>query len=383
MESLPSHVDKAGSHHFENDVDPGTVVTPQPLIANDHVHDEDGGHDLIGLRRRDARQSMTDELFGVLQRDGLVEAWGNVTDTNLDYNMVTQARQAEIDYFKNMQVCTQVPRTDAKRSGGEISYTRWIDVNKNDEKRSDYISRSVGKGTRRGTDDSLYAAAPPLEGLRTIISYAATCGDHNNDYHHNPTKHKQRKHLIVNLCLATAFSRRLGLDIDVAGSCPAHQAGRCAPGFAGVGAGSLAGLLVAGAPGSVYIGAPPASPAVKEPAFSIIATLCVTSETLFSRAKIRGIVVPTIFSIKVIRCSHLSKRSFVPTPNNVPRKTQPTDKDCKQTESKFDEETCKWFAKSSRNKSPDSSMLEPRTNAVALRIGLTSQALACMRKWSE
>ena len=161
VESLPSHADEAGNHYYISDVNPRTVVKPNPLIAKDNVHDEDGGHDMFGLRQQDGIQILRDEIYCVMQRDGLVEAWDDVTNKHLDYELVAKARQAEMDYVQKMQVHVQVPRSDIKRTGGKLIGTRWIDVNKNDEKRPDYRSRLVGKEFRRGTDDSLYAATPP------------------------------------------------------------------------------------------------------------------------------------------------------------------------------------------------------------------------------
>ena len=57
---------------------------------------------------------------------------------------------------------------------GKVIGVRWVDVNKGDSIHKDYRSRLVGKEFRSGIDHSLYAATPPLESLRAIISYAAT-----------------------------------------------------------------------------------------------------------------------------------------------------------------------------------------------------------------
>ena len=174
---------------------PGSRWSRTPLAARDGVHDEDGGHDSFGLRPQDGRRILRDELLGVMQRGGLVEAWDDVSNKYLDYDMAMQARQAEMQYFKKMCVYTQVPRSEVKTRGGKIIGTRWIDVNKDDEKRPDYRSRLVGKEFRRGTDKTLYAATPPLEGLRAIISRAAT---YDPDHNHHSNEQPQRKHLMVN-----------------------------------------------------------------------------------------------------------------------------------------------------------------------------------------
>ena len=57
---------------------------------------------------------------------------------------------------------------------GKIIGVRWVDVNKGDSEEPEYRSRLVGREFAVGKDDALYAATPPLEALRIIISHAAT-----------------------------------------------------------------------------------------------------------------------------------------------------------------------------------------------------------------
>jgi len=54
---------------------------------------------------------------------------------------------------------------------------RCVDVNKGDSEEPEYRSRLVGREFAIGKDDALYAATPPLEALRIIISHAATYPD--------------------------------------------------------------------------------------------------------------------------------------------------------------------------------------------------------------
>jgi hypothetical protein len=51
---------------------------------------------------------------------------------------------------------------------------RWIDVNKGDDVTPNYRSRLVAKDFKNTVNMELYAATPPLETLRTLISFAAT-----------------------------------------------------------------------------------------------------------------------------------------------------------------------------------------------------------------
>ena len=57
---------------------------------------------------------------------------------------------------------------------GPIS-TRWVDINKGDEKDPKYRSRLVAKEYNTGVRPDLYAATPPTECLRLILSRLATC----------------------------------------------------------------------------------------------------------------------------------------------------------------------------------------------------------------
>ncbi len=57
----------------------------------------------------------------------------------------------------------------------KVITTKWLDVNKGDTMTPDIRSRLVGREIRRGkASNDLFAATPPLESLRTILSRAAT-----------------------------------------------------------------------------------------------------------------------------------------------------------------------------------------------------------------
>ena len=63
----------------------------------------------------------------------------------LDAKLVREARQAEMDDLKSMDVYAIVPRSDQSLTGGPIIKTRWIDTNKGDSNKPNYRSRLVGK----------------------------------------------------------------------------------------------------------------------------------------------------------------------------------------------------------------------------------------------
>eukprot|EP00973_Karenia_brevis_P042033 5819364-Karenia_brevis.AAC.1 len=82
-------------------------------------------------------------------------------------------------FFKRMGVHDIVDQSHQLKTGGKIIDVRWIDVHKGDSARPEIRSRLVGCEFNQGKDDSLYAATPPLEALRSILSWAAI--------HENPT----------------------------------------------------------------------------------------------------------------------------------------------------------------------------------------------------
>ena len=80
------------------------------------------------------------------------------------------ARKVEIKYFKDMGVYTNVKR----EAWMKIISTKWLDVNKGDSLNNNYRARLVGREIKRDRRDDLFAATPPLESLRMILSVCAS-----------------------------------------------------------------------------------------------------------------------------------------------------------------------------------------------------------------
>ena len=58
---------------------------------------------------------------------------------------------------------------------------RWVDVNKGDDITPNYRSRLVAREIRRHGEEPIFAPTPPLESLRTVLSFAATdLGGHSH-----------------------------------------------------------------------------------------------------------------------------------------------------------------------------------------------------------
>ncbi len=101
-------------------------------------------------------------------------AHDDVSGVTLKADKVVNARREEMEYFKSMGVYDLVHRDEVKRCGGKLIDTRWIDVNKGDSDHEDYRSRLVGKEFKRSECPELFAATPPLETLKILLSFAAT-----------------------------------------------------------------------------------------------------------------------------------------------------------------------------------------------------------------
>ncbi len=100
----------------------------------------------------------------------------DVTGAPLDKDKAVQARKLEMDYFRQMGVYTKVMR----EAWMKVITTRWLDVNKGDEKSPNYRARLVGREIKMDKRMDLFAATPPLESLRMILSI---CAQHQSSHH--------------------------------------------------------------------------------------------------------------------------------------------------------------------------------------------------------
>ena len=104
---------------------------------------------------------------------GEEQAWDDVSGEALDPRKVKEARWLEMDYYKKMNVCVKVPIEECRRATGKDPLkTRWIDIGKGER----YRSRWVAKQFKSSDLEDWFAATPPIEALRAIISHAVTGG---------------------------------------------------------------------------------------------------------------------------------------------------------------------------------------------------------------
>lgn len=102
------------------------------------------------------------------------EFYNDITGEYLDKKRAIDARELEIDFFRKMKVYSKVPREVAKSMKAKVITTRWLDVSKGDRENPDYRSRLVGREIKRDQRLDLFAATPPLEALKMIVSICAS-----------------------------------------------------------------------------------------------------------------------------------------------------------------------------------------------------------------
>ena len=100
--------------------------------------------------------------------DLLDHAWDDHTGESLDAKKVKEARQLEMEYYDKMHVFDKVPIDQCwERTGKAHLKARWVDIDKG----TGYRSRWVAKQFKGSDSEEWFAATPPLEALRALISY--------------------------------------------------------------------------------------------------------------------------------------------------------------------------------------------------------------------
>ena len=104
-----------------------------------------------------------------------MEAYDDITGQELDPRLMMRARRDEIKYFRDMGVYEKVSVQESYEATGKAPIAvRWVDINKGDSASPNYRSRLVAKEFNTGPCPELYAATPPSECLRLMISKVAS-----------------------------------------------------------------------------------------------------------------------------------------------------------------------------------------------------------------
>lgn len=96
----------------------------------------------------------------------------DISGQMLDTKLVREARGDEMKKFSQHTVYTKCPIAECVRvTGKQPIGTKWIDINKGDASNPNYRSRLVAKEIRRGPNEDMFAATPPLEAKKCLFSY--------------------------------------------------------------------------------------------------------------------------------------------------------------------------------------------------------------------
>jgi hypothetical protein len=126
----------------------------------------------------EARDDRVGDEVAELQQWGGQVYWDENSGEVLPPNLTQAARREELTFMRDWGVWEVVPISECVRvSGKQPLGGRWVDVNKGDRDRPDVRSRYVAKDFAGGQkSDEFFAATPPLEALRLLLSHVASHG---------------------------------------------------------------------------------------------------------------------------------------------------------------------------------------------------------------
>ena len=100
--------------------------------------------------------------------DLLDQAWDDHTGASLDAKKVKEARQLEMEFYDKIHVFDKVPIAQCwERTSKAPLKARWVEIDKGTR----YRSRWVAKQFKGSDSEEWFAATPPIEALRALISH--------------------------------------------------------------------------------------------------------------------------------------------------------------------------------------------------------------------
>ena len=154
-------------------------MTSEPLMSLQEMQKAVPSEEGTGDPSKDLHESEGEIMTFTMKNefmllDGTV-AYDDQSGARLKPELTRKARLEEIAYFRAMEVYEKVPIEECWEQTGQAPIaTRWIDVNKGDAARPNYRSRLVAKEFKTDINPELYAATPPSESLRLILSKLAS-----------------------------------------------------------------------------------------------------------------------------------------------------------------------------------------------------------------
>ena len=124
--------------------------------------------------RRPHMVSQCYRIPGVHVRD-FEEFFDDVSGAQLEPHLVREARAEGLRQFANREACIKVPLEKCySKTGKNPIGVRWVDHNKGDDLNPNVRSRLVAKQIKRPGDVDLFAAMPPLEAKKLLLSCLAS-----------------------------------------------------------------------------------------------------------------------------------------------------------------------------------------------------------------
>ena len=123
---------------------------------------------------------ITDELNGFDRVDNNTKFYDDMTGEPLPKDLVMKARAEDIEFFHRKSVYKAVDKDLAYQQTGKPPITiRWLYVNKGDREHPDIRARLVAREIRTEVSDgSMFAATPPPESVKWLLSLAAPSPQH-------------------------------------------------------------------------------------------------------------------------------------------------------------------------------------------------------------
>ena len=110
--------------------------------------------------------------------------WDDLSGEKLDTKLTKEARAEEIEGIHKSKVYQKVPISMCLSETGKRPIgTRWVDTNKGDRSKPKIRSRLVAQEINRFKQPELFAATPPVEYIRYLVSCCAS-----SQWTHNPTR---------------------------------------------------------------------------------------------------------------------------------------------------------------------------------------------------
>jgi hypothetical protein len=158
--------------------------TAEQLRLDERACDAGGLRAVQGCRSTPSQEVHCEEAHGrTKDEDAELAAWpeavvyDEITGAALQPELVKQARAEEIKFMLDWGVWERALITDCWRETGKAPIgSKWVDVNKGDAAKPLVRSRFVVKEIATYKTDDFFAATPPLESLRLLLSLAASGG---------------------------------------------------------------------------------------------------------------------------------------------------------------------------------------------------------------